>query len=460
VSPLDGIRARAARDGVEVRFERGPTAYRGLPPLEGPQLVQDGDALPIAIELFAGPEPGDTPVRRERAREAEVFWLQTPDGLAPKQPWSARMRAQLRVVESGAYRVSLVSAGQARVRIDGQPVIDLWSSREPGTAFFGLGSKEVKTEVPLTAGTTVEIEVDYGQDRPQLPGGLRLGFAPPEPADALERAVAAARDADAAIVVVGLDPDWETEGRDRESFHLPGRQDDLVAAVCAANPRAIVVVNAGSPIAMDWAEQTAAIVQLWYPGQESGNALADVLFGDVDPGGRLPITIPMRMEDTPAFLDVPGESLRIEYGEGVFVGHRWYDARAIAPRFAFGHGLSYARFEYGTLVATRVGDVVGCEIEVRNTSERAGREVVQLYVGDVESSVRRPLRELAAFEKVALAAGETRKLRFRLEPRAFSYWDVAAKGWKLEPGEFEIAVGRSSRAIVASARVAIDAGAA
>jgi beta-glucosidase len=166
------------------------------------------------------------------------------------------------------------------------------------------------------------------------------------------------------------------------------------------------------------------------------------------------------MEDTPAFLDVPGESLRIEYGEGVFVGHRWYDARAIAPRFAFGHGLSYARFEYGTLVATRVGDVVGCEIEVRNTSERAGREVVQLYVGDVESSVRRPLRELAAFEKVALAAGETRKLRFRLEPRAFSYWDVAAKGWKLEPGEFEIAVGRSSRAIVASARVAIDAGAA
>jgi beta-glucosidase len=461
VAPLDGIRARAARAGVEVVFERGPTAFRGLPALEGPHLVQSADALPIEVEFFATPEPGDAPQHRERMREAEVFWLQTPAGFTPKQPWSARLRAKLAVPESGAHRFSLVTGGQARVRIDGRTVIDLWTSREPGTAFFGLGSKEVKADVSLAVGTTALIEVDYAQDRPHLPGGLRLGWAPPEPDDAMERAVAAAREADAAILVVGLDPDWETEGRDRESFHLPARQDELIAKVAAANPRTIVVVNAGSPVAMEWCDATAAALQLWYPGQESGNALADVLFGDADPGGRLPLTIPVRMQDTPAFLDVPGESLRIGYGEGVFVGHRWYDAREIAPRFAFGHGLSYAHFAYGALRVAqervRAGDPVVCEIDVTNTSARAGTEVVQLYAHDAEASVRRAPRELVAFEKIALAAGETRAVRFEIAPRALSYWDVAEKGWKLEPGVFELHAGRSSRDLRASACIVIEA---
>jgi beta-glucosidase len=195
------------------------------------------------------------------------------------------VRARLRAREGGDQRFSLVSAGQARLRVDGRRAIDLWTSRERGSAFFGLGSREVEIAVPLAAGASVEIEVDFAHDRPGLPAGLRIGFAPPEPADALERAVAAARGADAAVVVVGLDEDWETEGRDRDSFSLPGRQDELVAAVAAACPRTVVVVNAGSPIAMPWAEAAAAIVQLWYPGQEGGHALADVLFGDVDPGG-------------------------------------------------------------------------------------------------------------------------------------------------------------------------------
>lgn len=461
VSPLDGIRTRATQAGVEVVFERGPTAFRGLPALEGPHLVQSKDALPIEIDFFATPEPGSEPHGRESMREAEVFWLQTPAGLAPKQPWSARLRARLVVPETGAHRFSLVTGGQARLRIDGTTVIDLWAEREPGTAFFGLGSKEVRTEVGLTAGATALIEVDYAQDRPHLPGGLRLGWVPPEPEDAMQRAVAAARDADAAIVVVGLDPDWETEGRDRESFQMPKRQDELIARVAAANPRTIVVINAGSPVAMDWCDATAAALQLWYPGQESGNALADVLFGDADPGGRLPLTIPVRIQDTPAFLDVPGENLRIAYGEGVFVGHRWYDVRDIAPRFAFGHGLSYAHFEYGTLRVAqshvRAGEPVFCEIDVVNTSACDGIEVVQLYAQAIDASVRRPLRELVAFEKIALAAGERRTLHFEIAPRALSYWDVGAKDWKLEPGRIELYAARSSRDLRASARVEIEA---
>jgi beta-glucosidase len=163
------------------------------------------------------------------------------------------------------------------------------------------------------------------------------------------------------------------------------------------------------------------------------------------------------MVDTPAFLDVPGESLAIRYGEGVFVGHRWYDARAIAPRFAFGHGLSYARFAYGALRATQDGDAIACEIDVRNASERPGTEVVQLYAGDLEASVRRPVRQLAAFEKLRLAPGERRTVRFRLDRRALSFWDAAANAWRFEPGAFELVVGRSSRDLVATARVEVEA---
>jgi len=168
----------------------------------------------------------------------------------------------------------------------------------------------------------------------------------------------------------------------------------------------------------------------------------------------------VRMEDTPAFLDVPGGSdLRLGYGESVFVGHRWYDARGIAPRFAFGHGLSYARFEWSALRvakdAVAAGEPIACEIDVVNTSARPGREVVQLYATDADASVRRPIRWLVAFEKIALAPGERRTVRFEIAPRALSFWDVAGKGWKLEPGRFELAAARSSRALVATAAVEV-----
>ena len=456
VSPLDGIRARAGA-GVEIVFEPGPSAYRGVPALDAKHLLAEGDALPITVEFFASAEPSGEPLRTESMREAEVFWLQTPSGLAAKQPWSARLRAQLRPPASGAHRFSLSSAGKSRLRVDGQAALDNWDARKPGTTFFGLGSAEVKTTVALEAGAAVEIEADFSQDRPGLPGGLRLGFLPPEPDDAMERAIAVARDADAAIVVVGLDPDWETEGRDRDGYHLPKRQDELVARVADANPRTVVVVNAGSPVAMDWSDEAAAILQLWYPGQQGGHALADVLFGDVDPGGRLPLSIPVRMQDTPAFLDVPGEDLRIAYSERLFVGHRWYDAREIAPRFAFGHGLSYARFEYGALrigeSPVTSGEDVECEIEVTNTGARAGSEVVQLYLERNTPGIRRPLRTLAAFEKIALAPAERRTVRFTLAPRAFSHWDVQQKTWRREAGLWTLSAGRSSRDLRSTATV-------
>lgn len=455
VSPLAGIAERAAPAGIELLFARGPTCYRTLPALEAADV--EGA---IELEVFAGAEPGEAPLRRERTRSGEVLWLTPPAPIAAGERFSARLRTRLRAREGGAQRLSLVSAGRARLRVDGREAIDLWGGRERGSAFFGLGSQEVEIALPLASGASVEIEVDFAHDRPGLPAGLRVGFAPPEPSDALARAVAAAHGADAAVVVVGLDEDWESEGRDRDSFALPGRQDELVAAVAAANPRTIVVVNAGSPVAMPWAEDAAALLQLWYPGQEGGRALADVLFGDADPGGRLPLTIPLRMEDTPAFLSCPGEGLTLRYDEGVFAGYRWYDARGVEPRFPFGHGLSYARFAYGALRLVReevaAGEEVAAEIEVTNTGPRAGVEVVQLYLEPPPGPWRRPPRALAGFAKLRLAPGERGVARFRVAPRALAIWDGAAQRWHVEPGAYALAAGRSSRDLRARARFRVS----
>ncbi len=290
--------------------------------------------------------------------------------------------------------------------------------------------------------------------------GIRVGALLPVPDDLIDRAAAAAAEADAAVVVVGLDSNWEGEGRDRLDMELPGCQAELVEAVAAANRNTVVVVNAGSPVAMDWVERVPAVLEVWYPGQELGNALADVLFGDVNPSGKLPTTFPKRIEDNPAYLNYPGENGEVLYGEGIFVGYRYYDRKRIEPRFAFGHGLSYTRFSYGELRLDRermgMDDELEVAVEVSNAGERAGSEVVQLYLRDLECSLARPEQELKAFEKVALDPGETKTVRFTLARPALSFYDPAREGWVAEEGEFEVRVGSGSRDIRARARFALE----
>jgi beta-glucosidase len=301
---------------------------------------------------------------------------------------------------------------------------------------------------------------------------VKAGLRPPAPADLLDRAVAAAAAADAAVVVVGTNDDWETEGTDRRTLDLPGRQDELVERVLEANPNTVVVVNTGAPVTMDWAERAPAVLQAWFGGQEMGQALADVLLGEADPGGRLPTTLPLRIEDTPSFGDFPGENGHVRYGEGVLIGYRWYEARRLPVRFPFGHGLSYTSFTLGAprLSASRVGPGEGLvvEVDVTNTGARAGTEVVQLYVAPPPSRLTRAPKELKAFAKVRLAPGETATARLELDARAFAAWDpgdpelpalrerlgasplvrVADRptegAWRAEPGPHALHVGRSS----------------
>ncbi len=338
------------------------------------------------------------------------------------------------------------------MKINGELLVDNWTSQLPGPTFFDNGSTEVRGEVQLNAGEAAVLEVEYSREGNPGLAGLRIGMLPPQPDDLLLQAVAAAASAETAVVMVGLDPDWESEGFDRVDMTLPGRQVELIRAVTRANPRTLVVLNVGSPVTMlEWLDDVPAVLQAWYPGQEFGNALADILSGDTSPSGKLPTTFPRRLEDNPAYINYPGENGKVRYGEGLFVGYRYYEEKCIEPLFPFGHGLSYTRFEYANLVVDGSEHVLGQDVELsfelRNEGECAGAEVVQLYVADPEASLRRPPKELKGFEKIFLKPGECRDVSFTLSPRNLSFYDPTQENWLQEDGEFTLLIGSSSRDI-------------
>jgi beta-glucosidase len=459
VSILQAFQERAEAAGFALRHETGCTSFRQVPVLEPAAARSPSGGAGFQCEYFDSLDcTGEAVFRCDMTDMDHTWGGHIHQGIDVRR-FSARFRGRFTPEQTGAYLFSLQCAGRARLLLDGELAIDGWSDPVRGDSWFGFGSREERQELPLEAGRSVELVLEYSSEKTPVFRGVRLGLAAPIPADLMERAEAAAREADVAVVVVGLSAEWETEGHDKEHMELPGRQTELIRRVAAANPRTAVVLNAGAPLAMDWADEVPAVLQAWYGGQEAGNGLADVVFGDVDPGGRLPTTIPRRLEDVPCHSDdpatYPGLDGKVVYGEDLLVGYRHYDARGITPRFAFGHGLSYASFE---IDAVRVPATVGegapvvVEVDVRNTSARAGREVVQLYLRDLDSRLPRPEKELAAFAKAELAAGQRTTLRLEIAPRALAFWDPEAHRFVSEPGGYEVHVGRSIGDIRATAR--------
>ncbi len=337
-----------------------------------------------------------------RVRETMAVWLGEPAPGVPAGDFSARLTAAFTPDVSGPWTLSVSGVGTARLFLDGELLVDT-TDAPPGTEFFGLFTEPVEAEVELAAGAVYEVVAELDADAAEGPiplAGLTVEARPPAQPDAVERAVQAAAGADVAVVVVGQD-DRETEGKDAASMDLPPEQVALVRQVAAANPRTIVVVNAASPVTMDWADDVAAVVQMSYLGQETGAALAAVLFGDADASGRLTTTYPRRLEDSPAYGNFPGQDGTVEYAEGVFVGYRHYDTHGVDPRWCFGHGLSYTTFAYSPLTLAAGGSddgddatVVRVSVDVTNTGDRPGSEVVQVYVRAVDAPVARPDREL------------------------------------------------------------------
>jgi beta-glucosidase len=273
-------------------------------------------------------------------------------------------------------------------------------------------------------------------------------------AKSLQEAVDAAAHADVAVVVVGRYPKLEGESFDIKTMDLPAGQDELIQAVEKANPLTVVVLNSGSPVTMTkWLAQTPALLEMWYGGQEAGHALAAILFGDANPSGKLPNSFPKAWQDSPAYGHYPGENLRVDYAEGIYVGYRYFDTKNVEPQFPFGFGLSYTTFELSNLtvspgkVTAKSIDAkpVQVSLQVRNTGSRAGAEVVQIYVHDGHSKIDRPLHELKGFQRVELAPGESKTVSITLDRAALSYYSVEKSGWVAEPGEFQILAGTSSR---------------
>ncbi|WP_425145080.1 glycoside hydrolase family 3 C-terminal domain-containing protein [Deinococcus sp.] len=454
VSPLEGLRAALGED--RVTYAAGCDNDRYLPTLN----------VPMRLDYFDS--QGGSVLASEERLGSEQMLFTLPEGV-PHGSFYARATLTLTVPADGHYELSLYSAGLSRLLLDGQEVIDNWTNWRPGDTYFGFGSDEVRAARFLSAGdhaAVIEFTPKAADNGIAAFSALRLGFRPPAPADGIEQAARLAAAAEYAVVCVGTNGDWETEGVDRAGLDLPGRQNELVAAVRAANPNTVVLLQTGGPVLMPWLDTVAALLQGWFPGQEAGYALSDVLLGHADPGGRLPQTFPAQLSDDPTHpetpdLQYPGAGGHVSYDEGLSIGYRHVDRAGTTPLFAFGFGLSYTSFELSDAHLSAPDIVAGgaatVTVTVRNTGERAGQTVVQLYVRDPQARLERPHKELKAFGKVTLHPGQAQTVTLTLDMRSLAYFDDSRNAWVAEAGTFELLIGQSSADLPITLHLALSA---
>ncbi len=401
------------------------------------------------VRLEFRTEDGALAAAEHRSATMFTWWDGLPEGVGRGGRGTIALRTRYLAAYDGPHLMGAGGVGRLTLTVNG---IEVATGRtdlpaDPVEAMVRPG--EVRATVYLAAGREAEIGICLRPDDwPQGPVAIRLGLVPAPDDDAmLDQAVEAARAADAAVLVVGSGPATESEGFDRSGLALPGRQDELVRRVAAVNDRTVVVVNAGMPVLMPWADQVAAVGYAWLPGQEMGTALADVLLGQAEPGGRLPVTLPAAEADCPVLHAVPAED-RLEYREGLLIGYRGYDRAGTKPRFPFGHGLGYTTWTYESAVAdapvAAPESDLGVTVVLRNTGRRTGREIVQAYLEPPTADPARPVRVLAAFAAVTAAPGEHTEARLTVPARAFACYDETAGGWVRPSGEFVIRIGRSS----------------
>jgi beta-glucosidase len=447
VSPLEGLSA-ALPDGVKLSYAIGADPRGKLSPARAPQWT----GLQATFRDAAGVILYQAPLATGAGR-----WMQLPDGVDPAALATAEISGRLTAEEGGKHHLGIRGIGRFTLTAGGRTLFDgTLRQTSDDIAVSFLAPPEERVGVTLAAGSGLEVSLT--QQVSLVPRfavvSLTLGYSPPiVTADGLlAEAEAVASAADVAVVVVGTTDEVESEGFDRTSLALPGRQDELVRRVAAANPRTVVVVNSGSPVELPWADDVAAVLLAWFPGQEAGHALADVLLGAAEPGGRLPTTWPVTEADCPVLSVTPVDGV-LRYDEGVFIGYRAWQRSGTAPRFAFGHGLGYTSWAYEELaVPNRSTTGTTVTVTVRNTGSRAGREVVQVYAGPSSPHDSRPQRWLAGFASVIAGPGETATVTIELPERVFQVWDG---GWTTIAGDYVIEVAHSLDDIRAAATVTV-----
>lgn len=474
VTPFDGLVA-GKPEGVEISYSVGCYSHRYLPTLENSMTTKSGEPGWL-VEFFANtaPEvPANEPVASIALHDTRVKLNDfLPKGLTDE--WSLKCTGMFTPTNGGPFEFGLTVAGRAKMFLDGKMVIDNWTTQRPGEWFYGQGTVEETGVVELQAGKPVEIVVTYTNTRPPsvqeknrsqpaLMRGVRLGGAPLiDKKAAINEAAQLAAASDVAVVVVGLNSDWESEGFDRPNLALPCDQDELVHAVSKANPATVVVIQCGSAISMPWLDSVSSVLHSWYLGNETGNSIADIIYGYINPSGKLPITFPAREEDIAAHLNFGGEHGIVHYREDIFVGYKHFDARKIAPLFSFGFGLSYTNFELRDLRVSTSGPECkfNVNLKVKNTGSLTGSEVVQVYVSYPSNGrVQHPIKQLRAFQKAKdVKPGASTELSMVLDKYAFSYWDEPLAKWRVDAGEFAVLVGTSSKDIVLQTTVTVQQG--
>jgi beta-glucosidase len=444
---------RALGDATAVSVHQGCLTSATVPtPLDG--TLRDPVTGKAGARLEIRNPAGEVVYDAQIPTSVATWWDGLPE--AVHQPGSeVVMRTVFRPETDGPHVLGAAGAGRMRVTVNGTVLAEA-TSLFPGEVVEALGRPpELRVPIGLEAGRELEVRVDYRPEKRFVT--LRLGIAPVrDDEELIEEAARAADESDVAVVVIGSAEGTESEGYDKDSMLLPGRQDELVRRVAAANPNTVVVVNSGMPVLMPWADQVAAVIQVWFPGQAFGEALAETLTGVAEPAGRLPVTVPRAEADSPVLRARP-EAGDLVYREGLLVGYRGYDRAGTMPHFAFGHGLGYTEWTYESLTpgveSLEAGEDLTCVVTVRNSGKRNGREVVQVYLEAPDDDPRRPVRILAAFDTVEAAAGAAAEVRLTLPGRSFARFDEATRAWSWRPGTYTLRAGRSSADLRLSSEV-------
>ncbi|EJD06139.1 beta-glucosidase [Fomitiporia mediterranea MF3/22] len=482
ISPFDGI-VKALGENVEVTFAEGARTFKALPSLDNDLVTEKGEKCWVGEWYSNGPDgltaQGD-PVLTQVIDETNAFIsVDKPKGLASHFTLHLRGKMKPRKKDT-KFEFGLTVAGRAKLYVDGKLLIDNWTRQRRGEAFFSTATQEEKGIFELKAGVSHDIHVHYvnvrgpaDEDEDELlmdsNPGIRLGGAVVlDPDEDMALAVQLAKEADLAIVVVGLNSDWESEGYDRTTLALAGRTDELVEKVAAANKKTVVVTQSGSAIAMPWADSVPAIVHAWYLGNSTGDAIADVLTGKVNPSGKMSLTFPKRLEDVPSHGHFHSEHGTVLYSEDLFVGYKHFQHRIIKPLWAFGHGLSYTTFQYLDLSVSKPKVVsssdgkkdlsITISLAITNTGPVTGSETIQVYVVHPPTSAltQVPLA-LRAFKKVRdLKPGEKLPVELTLDKYAVSYWEERIGSWTIEKGEYTVHVGSSSDNLLLRAPLVLE----
>nr|Q5BB53.2 RecName: Full=Probable beta-glucosidase I; AltName: Full=Beta-D-glucoside glucohydrolase I; AltName: Full=Cellobiase I; AltName: Full=Gentiobiase I [Aspergillus nidulans FGSC A4] len=458
ITPFEGV---SAQSKGEVHFAQGSYSYKDLP-LIGHLLKTDDGKTGFKFRVYDEPASSSN---RELLHELHLVSSQgfLMDYRHPKIKsylYYVDMEGYFTPEESGVYDFGVVVVGTGKLLVDDEVVVDNTKNQRLGSAFFGNGTVEEKGSKELMAGQKYKITFQFGtaptsdiDTRGVVifgPGGFRFGAARRQTQEELiSKAVEVASKADQVVVFAGLTSEWETEGYDRPDMDLPPGSDELISKILEVKPNAAIVIQSGTPVTMPWAPKAKALLQAWFGGNECGNGIADVLYGNVNPSGKLPLTFPVRLQDNPSYLNFRSERGRVLYGEDIYVGYRYYEKAQLPPLFPFGHGLSYTTFTREKLELNtspekdklQDGEPITARVTVTNTGKVAGAETVQLWVVPPPTEVNRPVRELKGFAKVHLEPGESKDVEIVVEKKlATSWWDEKREAWASEKGVYWVQV--------------------